>query len=68
MVDGGLTQAPTAAQVIAEAYEELSLDKPTNFGKDSILFIQHMQSHPYMPTHAQIKLHMLFITSTYRCV
>ena len=52
VVDGGLTQAPTAAQVIAEAYEELSLDKPTNFGKDSVLFIQHMQSHPYMPTHA----------------
>lgn len=33
VVDGGLTQAPTAAQVIGEAYEELSMDKPANFGK-----------------------------------
>ena len=34
VVDGGLAQAPTAAQVIGDAYEELSLDKPANFGKN----------------------------------
>ena len=33
VVDGGLTHAPTAAQVIKEAYHDLSEDKPANFGR-----------------------------------
>lgn len=33
VVDGGLSEVPTASQVIQEGYEELTLDKPANFGE-----------------------------------
>ena len=39
VVDGGLTQTPTAAQIIEEGYEELSLDKLANFGKDGLSYL-----------------------------
>lgn len=39
IVDGGLAQAPTAAQVISDAFEELSLDKPSNFGSSTACVI-----------------------------
>lgn len=33
VVDGGLARAPTAVRVIKEGYQDLSEDKPANFGK-----------------------------------